>query len=93
MNVRRINNRTHKPTDNQVLNHNISVIKKLERKTNGRWEFAICVANNGKVIAETTIISPRTLSSKASKNIIESYPLESIQIDPDTELYISDMTQ
>jgi len=62
-------------------------------RSNGKWEFAICVADKGKILGETTIISPRVFVSKPSNNLVNGYPLESIQIDPETEIYISDMSQ
>lgn len=93
MNVRRIPDTTNRPSDDEMLKYYISTIEKLGDKINGRWEFAICVAQNGKILGETTIISPRIFVSKPSENTIEGYPLESIQIDPESEMYISDMTQ
>ncbi|MFA5838834.1 MAG: non-canonical purine NTP pyrophosphatase [Candidatus Paceibacterota bacterium] len=93
MNVRRILGRKDRPTDDELLEHYISMIDKLGGKINGKWEFAICVADKGKILGETTIISPRVFVSKPSNNLVNGYPLESIQIDPETEIYISDMSQ
>ncbi|TSD03073.1 MAG: Ham1 family protein [Parcubacteria group bacterium Athens0714_16] len=93
MNVRRILGRTDRPTDDELLKHYISVVDKLGGKINGRWEFAICIADNGKILKGTTIVSPRIFVSKPSNNIVNGYPLESIQIDPETEVYISEMSQ
>jgi inosine/xanthosine triphosphate pyrophosphatase family protein len=93
LNVRRIPGSTGRPTDDEILKYYISVIERLGGKTGGEWHFAICVADNGKIVNETTIISPRTFVSKSGKNIVEGYPLESIQIDPESKKYISDMTQ
>jgi len=93
MNVRRISGNTTRLSDDEALRHYIFVIKKLGGEVNGRWEFAICVADKGNVIGEVSIISPRKFISESSSNIVEGYPLESIQIDPESGKYISDMTQ
>jgi XTP/dITP diphosphohydrolase len=93
INVRRIPNSTGRPSDDEMLRYYTSTIKKLGDRINGRWEFAICIADNGKVLKETTIISPRIFVSKLSENTVEGYPLESIQLDPESETYISDMSQ
>lgn len=93
MNVRRILNRTDRPSDKELLEHYISIIEKLGNKIKGKWEFAVCIADKGNILGETTIISPRTFVSKPSSNIVKGYPLESIQIDPGSGVYISDMTQ
>ncbi len=82
-----------RPTDDELLNYYTSIIKRLGSKISGRWEFAICIANNGNIIKETTIISPRIFVSTPSKKIVPGYPLESIQIDPEGGAYISEMTQ
>jgi len=91
--VRRIYGKGTRPTDDELLKYYTSTINDLGDKINGRWKFAICVASNGSIIKETTIISPRIFTSIPSKRIVSGYPLESIQIDPESGKYISDMTQ
>ncbi len=91
-NVRRINNKKNRATDEEMLNHYSEIISNLGNQITGKWEFAICVASQKK-IAEITIISPRIFTSKRSSISIPGYPLESIQIDPETNKYISEMTQ
>lgn len=93
INVRRIPSSDKRPSDDEMLEYYISTIKKLGDRITGRWEFAVCIANNGNVLQEATIISPRIFVSEPSKNIVDGYPLESIQVDPESEMYISDMTQ
>lgn len=91
--VRRIPSKNARPTDAELLTYYTSIIKKLGGVINGRWEFAICIANNGNIVKEITIISPRIFTAIPSKKVVSGYPLESIQIDPDSRTYISDMTQ
>jgi len=91
INVRRING-INRATDNEMLDYYPKLVSELGEQINGRWEFAICVATPEKFF-ETIIISPRIFTSKKSSIIIPGYPLESIQIDPETNRYISEMTQ
>ncbi len=90
--VRRINGQTDRCNDSEMLNHYVNLVSKLGEQTKGRWEFAVCIANGDK-ISETTLISPRIFTKHPSPVMIPGFPLESIQIDPDTGKYISEMTQ
>lgn len=82
VNVRRIPNRKERPSDEELLKYYISIIERFGGKVSGKWEFAICVANNGNVIGETTIISPRIFVSNPSPVFLEGYPLDSLYIVP-----------
>ena len=93
INVRKINNRTDRPSDQELLNYYSKLINNLGKKVNGHWEFALCISTPEGKIKEDTIISPRTFVSKSSNKTVEGYPLESIQIDLESGKYISEMTQ
>lgn len=93
LNVRRIPGHTARPTDEQMLQYYVKVIDSLGGTIKGYWEFAICIAGPQGVIAETTIKSPRSFTSKKSDKIVDGYPLESIQIEPESGKYISEMTK
>lgn len=93
INVRRINQKDDRPTDEEVLDYYQKLITKLGEQINGHWEFAVCVAYPDGTINETTIISRRIFVSKKSEKVITGYPLESLQIDPESGGYISEMTQ
>jgi len=93
INVRRIPGTTNRPSDIEALNYYVNIIEKMGGEVNGKWEFAICLAKDGEIIDEITIISPRLFVSKPSPKIVEGYPLESIQVDMESKIYISDMTQ
>jgi len=93
LNVRRINVINERPTDKEMLEYYSKLIKELGNKTTGRWEFAVCVAQPNGVYQETTVISPRIFVSTPSTTMVPGYPLESIQIDPDTGIYVSEMSQ
>ena len=76
INVRRIEGRSDRPTDTELLNYYSELIKGLGDKVNGHWDFAICFAYPDGKIHETTIVSPRIFTSKISSKTIEGYPLE-----------------
>jgi len=86
INVRRINARTDRPADEELLKYYSELVKELGGKADAYWEFAICLAYPNGNLYEKTITKP-------SQKIIEGYPLESIQIDQKSGKYISEMTQ
>jgi XTP/dITP diphosphohydrolase len=91
--IRRIASRTDRPADQEVLNYWTQKIEILGGSIKGYFNFAICFGYpNGKMV-ETIIRSDRIFVSKVSKVVIPGYPLESIQIDPITNKYVSEMTQ
>ena len=81
------------PSDEEMIEYYSRLVKELGGKTKGRWEFAICVATPEGIYEETTIISPRVFTSIPSEQISEGYPLESLQKDPETDTYISEMNE
>jgi XTP/dITP diphosphohydrolase len=93
INVRRINGRNDRPSDEELLEYYSALISKIAPKVNGHWEFAVCIANPEETFRETTIISHRTFVATASPIRIPGYPLESIQTDPESGRYVSDMNQ
>ena len=93
INVRRIKGRSDRPSDQELLSYYSKLIENLGVRIGGHWEFAICIASPDGETKEVTIISKRTFTSKPSEIMIEGYPLESIQIDPISGKYISEMNQ
>ncbi len=90
--VRRING-AESSTDEELRKYYSKLVARFGEKTTGWWEFAICVASPEGECEEATIISPRIFTSSPSSKIVPGYPLESIQIDPETGKYISEMSQ
>lgn len=93
LNVRRMNGYPDRPSDEQMLEYYSKLINKLGGKVDGYWEFGICIASPNGKSEETIIKSPRKFVGEPSRIIQPGYPLESIQIDPDSGKYISEMTQ
>lgn len=93
VNVRRIQGATDRPTDEELLHYFQELFTKLGNKVQGHWEFAICLAYPNRQTKEKTIVSTRAFTSIASTHMISGYPLESLSIDPDTNKYISEMSE
>lgn len=79
-------------TDAELLDHGAALVESLGGNVTGYWEYGICIADPSGKILETTIRTPRVFTSKRSEKSVPGYPLESIQIDPETNKYISEMT-
>ncbi len=93
VNVRRIQGRTDRPTDDEIILHYQAWINRLGGIVNGHYEFAFCIANPTGEHCETSTQTPlRIFTSTVSKRLIPGYPLESLSIDPTTGHYISEMT-
>lgn len=93
LNVRRINSNNGRPTDEDLLNYYSALVRRFGEKTTARWESGVCVSTPDGEFRETTLISHRIFTSTPSKEVVPGYPLESIQIDPLTGKYISEMNQ
>ncbi len=79
-------------TDAELLDHGAALVESLGGKVTGYWEYGICVADPSGKFSEITLQTPRVFTSKRSDKSVLGYPLESIQIDPETGKYISEMT-
>lgn len=90
--TRRINKKD-RATDEETLIYYSNLIGKLGNSVHGEWRFGISICKPSGEIFETTIISPRIFTNIVSNKVIEGFPLESIQIDPETKKYISEMSQ
>lgn len=91
--VRRINGRNDRPSDEELLVYYSELINGLGGKVDGHWEFAVCIATPSGETKEITIVSPRVFVGRPSGKVLLGYPLESIQIDPESGRYISEMSQ
>lgn len=92
-NVRHIDNRLDRPSDLEIINYYSKLISELGGEIKGYWEYGVCVATPDGKTQETIFRSPRIFVSKSSPVVINGYPLESLQIDPDTGKYSSEMSQ
>lgn len=91
--VRRIGG-TLAVNDAELLAHGVALVESLGGTATGYWEFGVCVAAPDGTTSELTIRTPqRTFTSTPSATVIPGYPLESIQVDPASGKYISEMTE
>lgn len=91
--VRRIPSANARPSDTELLAHYAQIINSYGGRMTGRWEFAVALADSNGVIGEIVIVSPRIFATPPSSHVVEGYPLESLQIDPKSGHYISEMSQ
>ncbi len=90
LNVRRLNGEG-RASDEEMIAYYSKLVESLGGKAEAWWEFAVCVATPEGKLFEKTIVSPRIFVSVPSNSIVEGYPLESIQVDPVSGKYISEM--
>ncbi len=91
--VRRIGGRVGRCTDEELIAHYSLIIARLGGRTTGRWDFGVCIAKPDGTANSSVISSPRQFTSFPSRMMIPGFPLESLQIDPVSGQYISEMTQ
>lgn len=91
--VRRIYGDSREATDEEMLDYYIQELNKVGGKSKGKWISAIAlVLKKGRV--HTQEFSRETLFvSKRSSRITPGEPLNSIQIDPLTGKYFTDLAQ
>lgn len=92
LNVRRLPGRSDRVSDFELLEYYAGLVRDLGGQIGGYWEYGICLAYPDGRLEETVIRSPRHFVSCPSRKMIEGYPLESIQIEPVSGRYISEMS-
>lgn len=92
INVRRFPGSTGRPSDQEALTYYCNLIASIGTQVKGHWEFSVALATPTGVTT-TTISSPRIFVSVPSPVVLEGYPLESIQINPETGAYLSEMNE
>ncbi len=91
--TRRIPGKTSRVTDRVLLLHYAHIIKELGGTVNGHWEYALCMADAQGRVVEADFISPRIFVSEPCASQLPGYPLESLQIEPESGKYIAEMTE
>ncbi len=93
LNVRRIPNSIGRPSDEDLIKYYSKIIESLGGTATGTSEYGVCIATSKGEFRESTIIIPRKFVVPASSNRQEGYPLSSLVVDPDTNIFMSDMSQ
>lgn len=93
LHVRRLKGYPERPTDEQMIEYYSKLIDNLGERVNGYWEYGICIANPDGQYKEIVVRAPRIFVSKRSSVVQNGYPLESLQIEPESGKYMSELTQ
>ena len=91
--VRRIRGSESRSTDQQLIEYYASLVESLGGKIGGYWEYGMCLADQNGKFFEMVTKAPRIFVSIPSNVIQLGYPLNSIQIDPDSGRYMSELSQ
>ncbi len=93
LHVRRLKGIPTRPTDQEMVDYYSKFIGKIGDRVNGYWEYGICIANPDGNYKETVVRAPRIFVNKPSTVVQNGYPLESLQIEPESGKYMSELTQ
>lgn len=91
--TRRIRGKTDRATDAELLVYYARIIETLGKTIHGHWEYALCMADTQGHIVEKTCLSPRLFVSQPCAALLPGYPLESLQIEPESGKYIAEMPE
>lgn len=92
LSVRRVRG-IERSSDKEMIDSYARLINEHGGELEGWWEFAVSIAQPDGASVEDSIISPRLFVANASEKVIPGYPLESIQIEPETGRYVSEMSE
>ncbi|HEU5227883.1 MAG TPA: non-canonical purine NTP pyrophosphatase [Ktedonobacteraceae bacterium] len=90
--TRRVPGKTGRATDEELLAYYSAKVKTLGGTIKGRWEYALCIATPDGQVMEQVFLSPRLFVNEPCASMLPGYPLESIQIEPESGKYIAEMT-
>lgn len=90
--VRRIGVGEKEASDEDMLTYYVNLINGLGGQTTGEWTLGIALALDHKKIYSQSFSSRSLFVAKPSTSMIQGAPLRSLQVDPDTRKYFSDMT-
>lgn len=93
LNTRHIKGRANRLSDAEMLEYYLKLITDLGGRVAGYWEYGVCLAYPDGQNEVMDFKSPRLFVSPASPKMIPGYPLESVQIDPASGRYISEMSK
>lgn len=90
--VRRIPGHTH-ATDNEVLDYYQKLINDHGGSLEGYWEFSFALGYPDGRSDTFNARAPRKFTGTPNVNILPGYPLESLQIDPKSGKYITELSK
>lgn len=89
--VRRINGE-ERASDRELLEQYVDFAARHGGTAKACWQYGLAIAKPSGEYSSTSFTTPRIFTSKPSQSVIKGYPLESIQIDPDSGIYVSEMS-
>jgi XTP/dITP diphosphohydrolase len=90
--VRRIDGKSW-ATNEEMLEYYPRLIRSLGSRVKAYWEYGVALARPDGECVSTTFTTPRIFVDTPSVHGMGDYPLESLQIDPESGGYISEMTE
>lgn len=90
--VRRIYGKNQAVSDDEMLRYYQQELDKVGGQSRGTWLTAIAFRIDGSHIHCETFTSETFFTSKASRVVMEGEPLNSLQIDPTSGAYFSEMS-
>lgn len=93
LHVRRIPGFDTRPTDADLLAHYAALVTRFGGEMQAWWDYALALAMPDGALYETRFPSPRRFVVPGSSTITPGYPLESIQVDPVSGSFVSDMDE
>lgn len=90
--VRRIYGADHDVSDEQMLAYYTRELAAVGGQSTGSWITAVALMLSSSKIYSTTLTSETLLVAKMSPTLMPGEPLNSLQIDPATGKYFSEMT-
>ncbi len=91
LNVRRFAGEGRKPTDEGIIDYYSRLVKELGGNAAARWEYGVCIAAPDGRSKGATIGYQTVFVDTPSQVVLSGYPLESLQKDPDSGRYRSEM--
>lgn len=93
LHVRRLNGE-ERASDDEMLEYYMNLAKSMgSDRIDAYWHYAFALARPDGTNTSFTRDTPRVFVSQQSERVIEGYPLESMQIDPASGKYISEMSK
>jgi 8-oxo-dGTP diphosphatase len=79
--------------DNEMLEYYQKLINDHDGKLSGYWEFSFALGYPDGNSDAFSARAPRMFVSKPHDNLLPGYPLESLQIDPKSEKYMTELSK
>lgn len=91
LHVRRIRGR-ERPNDVELLAYYSELAKSMGDRIDGYWRYGFALADPAGHCVSFSHDTQRIFTSQPSSRVVEGYPLESLQIDPVSGKYISELS-